>query len=1241
MQSSDYKSIHLVAAVSAAICLVWGALQPRLAAQEDSARSAESADGNSAQTDSESASKEKKQSKSSTDDSEKASQNEPADGESEKSSKTDEQSGKMKRAKGGEAEKKSDGDPDTSRFERAYSKYIHAAKDYVETTDSVIDAEYQKQIATIRKRYDKKLDESKAAERQHRKNAIQKLKAFLERNPNLPKYTPDAMFRLAELYFERSTVQYQRAQTEYKKQLEKYRKGKRADRPPAPERDYSQSMEIFEKLVAQWPDYEQIAGAYYLLAISHHQMGNPEKAKNLFSKLVDKHPDSSFTAEAWLRIGEYYFQYGTSSKALQKAKDAYSEAAKYEEGKFYDKALYKLAWTNYRLGDYPAAIADFKTLVRFSDRQKRETGKSGSVLRSEAIQYIAVSLTLQDWNEDGQTDASFGMQRFRKYLPGKKPYEYDVLTRLAEMLHEEDLYDHQIDVLRYALNRYPKHQNNPGLHKKLILALTRNGDKKEAFEARQATSERFGEGTAWYKHQKQKGREDALDTARKLIRKELVSSAKWFHQRAQKLRTKVDGSPGNQQEARRLYRKAARGYQSFLKKYPNVEEAYKLNYRYADALFYAGEYEQAYRQYRVVRELDIPDFQYREESAFKAVKALEKHLVQLRTRGEVPGWVQLEDRLKSVRQTAQKQGSASKNAAQKGRDQQKKAGDTDQDECKQITKWIHRYITAMDRYVVLRLDNSNAPDRNLRLAFQSGKVFYDGKCYEPARERFEWLVEHFPDNNFAFLGGSLILEMYRRQEKYNKLAEWAKKLDDVIKGEQAAAIKKEVQQFKLGAMFKSARKLHDEQKFEKAAKEYLRLVNSNPDHKFAAKALNNAAVAYENINKYESAMELYDRVYREYSDNPLSYYALYRVAVNSERFFDFDRAIEAYLEFYRTFEDKEVPEKLEKMDFDVPAKQTSALRSAAVLSENLQQYRKAAKLYEEFVQKYPTEKDTDQVQWKAVESWKKAKKPDKMIEAIRTYNDRFGSAPDNAAQMLEGLTMIAEHYKKQGKMDDATETYKQIIQTFEDRNLEPKSESAYYAAKAQFEISERKYAEWQKIELSGSPEQQKQKLKQKVKGSQQISKSYSKVFKYKNLEWTLAAGYRMGSLFQNFADTLYNAPVPFEKGSERYKIYQRKLEEKAIPIEDKAVSHFERTIKKARQNNIVNEWTKKTLESLNEYRPSKYPLYKEARKAPEMSVRAGLPLETKEPEPESGAESGQSQSGDSTEQVGGKDDRDQ
>jgi rubrerythrin len=242
-----------------------------------------------------------------------------------------------------------------------------------------------------------------------------------------------------------------------------------------------------------------------------------------------------------------------------------------------------------------------------------------------------------------------------------------------------------------------------------------------------------------------------------------------------------------------------------------------------------------------------------------------------------------------------------------------------------------------------------------------------------------------------------------------------------------------------------------------------------------------------------------------------------------------------------------------------------------------------------------------------------------MFEAFETYKTEFGSKPENAEKVLQGMNWIAEYREDEGEEDEAMDQYRAILKAFKERSLKPGTDSAYYAAKAQFQLAEKKYQKWKKIKIDGDLSEQKKLLDKKIKEQKKVSKAFKKVWDYKNLEYTLASSFRVGSLFQGFAESLYQVPIPFDPGSEQYRMYRTQLEDIAIPLEDKAIERYEQTIKKAREEKIVNEWTKKTLNELNKYRPNEYPLYKESRMASESKLGTGYPLLTQAPETEEGS----------------------
>jgi tetratricopeptide (TPR) repeat protein len=358
-------------------------------------------------------------------------------------------------------------------------------------------------------------------------------------------------------------------------------------------------------------------------------------------------------------------------------------------------------------------------------------------------------------------------------------------------------------------------------------------------------------------------------------------------------------------------------------------------------------------------------------------------------------------------------------------------------------------------------------------------------------------------------------------------------------------------------------------------------------------ALVEEASEYDSAGELHSALKLYVRVYNQYPDDPLAGYALYRAAINYETLFEYAKAIRMYMNFYKRYDQDDKP-KNPVEGFSVAKKRKVSLKSAGLLSERMQRYTKAASLYQQFIGAYPNAEDAAALQWRAIECWERAGQTKRAFDAIETYRRKYGTA-ENLDRVFEGITMIADYHRKRNDRDEATEWYEDLLETYEQRDRSQAEKANFYAAKAQFMLANYEFEDWDNI--NGSLKQQKRKLDKKLKVAKEVQKSFDKVFQYKSLEWTLAANYRVGSLYQQFAEALlYDVPIPFEPGSEEYNIYIIQLEDVAIPLEDKAIARYESNIQTASDQKVVNEWTKKTLEQLNIYMPDKYPLYKEERK---------------------------------------------
>ncbi len=1054
-------------------------------------------------------------------------------------------------------------------FQKSYLRYEREIGDYRAEVGRIVQAEYDQRRAEIEVVYDKEIKGLEILERERRDEAIAAFEEFLRKYPNNARYSPDVVYRLAELYFEKANDDYLLADERFQRQLELFELGRIADEPETPNRSYDKTIALFQRLITDFPEYRYVDGAYYLLGFCLLRTEQDKEAKAAFEDLIRLRPDSRFVAEAWVRIGEYHFDYNQLDEAIS----AYTQALNFPENAYYDKALYKLAWAYYRADRFEEAIQTFKDLVQYADNKKAETGKSGSELREEAIQYLAISLSEEDWDNDGIPDENFGMERVGKYLSGDEPYNREVLVKLADILFDNTRYEEAVKVYRAALDRYPLASENPQYHDKLIIALERLRLFDEAVEERRKIGEFYGPGSDWFVHQEKEGNQDALTFARDLAKNNLIDSATWYHEQAQKLAQEaVDRSdPNLEVQARERFAIAAQTYGTYLDAYPHDREAYKWQFYQAECLFYSAQFEPAAEAYSAVRELNSGENKFREPSAFNAIKAYEFSVQAGIQRGEYP-----KEALPLANPDQEEEEPAADGSAAK-RDEPIVVS-----EPIEIPELVGKMNAARERYVELGLKNQ---DKKLpgKLEFQVARVFYDFKHLEEARKRFERIIGKYEGQDVAVFAATLILQSYVDVADYENMALWADRIASnpkLANGAKAAEIRKEAERLKLGATFKAGERLLDEKKYEAAAEKFVSVVNANPKNEYADDALINAAVAYETVKRYESASKLYKRVYQEYPDSTHAPKALFRVAFNAERFFDYDQAVRSYLlltDRYKGDEKREV-----------------SLRRAGVILENTQDYEKAATTYIRFANEFPDSEDAPVALYQAALVYEKMGDVNRMIRTLSDFRSRFGSDPKYNFQVMQGLDKVATHYwEKARDQRTALKYFKDIEREYIVRGIAPGSRESAFAAKARFYQVEVEFAAWDKIQVRGSLKQQEGALKKKIEGAKRLRPRYESIYEYRALEWVMAAGYRAANIQQRFAQALYDAEVPFDEESDEYYIYKTKLEDLAVPLEDAAVADYEKVLARAREDKIVNEWTKKALTELNKYKPSEFPLFHE------------------------------------------------
>jgi len=1020
------------------------------------------------------------------------------------------------------------------------ARFEELAKEYREAIQALIRKKYEERRRFVADSYEKAIGNLETMERKERQDAIQQFEEFLARYPDDPTYTPDAMFRLAELYYEKASEEYSDALGAWREEVRLALADGR-DLPDEPQRDYSKSVALYRRLLAGFPDYRFQHGIQYLLAYSLGEMGRQDESVRAYAQLIQRYPASPFVPEAWVRLGDFWFD-DVKPDALKKAADAYGRVKAWPEHPLYPRALYKLGWTWYRLDDYEQAVDAFTKLLDAYVAEARKTGRppSGDVW-PEAVQYTAVSFA------DMQGD---GVERARQYYRsiGGRPYEAQVYQRLGDILFDETRYGPAVAAYQAFLAAAPLSPEAPKIQAKIVTAWQRDRRFDSEAKEREVLVAAYDESGAWF--QANRGDPDLTRDARDLVEKNLARAASFHHVQAQALKQQGRLGPAVEE-----YRAAAQAYAQYLRRFPHAKVAYELAFNYADTLYNSLDFEGAARTYALVRD-DPADDKHRSEAGLSAVISWEGEV----TRRERAGQLKPLPVLLS-----------------------KDRKDAALPQPVPVDPILESLVRDSDAFVSVEPSSPRAP----AIAYKAAEVFYTHNQFPEARCRFEEVVARWPESQVAQYSANLIIESYLAMKDWAAVEQAAARLQGNQVGKNKG-LTATLQKFKLGGRFNRAQQLMEQKQYEPAAALFIALVAEEPHHEFADKALYNAASCYESARRFESALRLYERLYADYPNSEFADDALFRVAYNAENTYDFEKAVDRYAVLVDKY-----PKSKHRKD---------ALYNAARSMENLQRYDAAATAFARYAQLFPDAEDAARTQFHAALVYGKQKEWAKEIHALQEFVRRFSRTKEGEllvqAQLRMGLA-----YKELGNDKAALASYAAAVSEFNRRGLKPEASpaAAAAAAEAQFRLAESAFERYDRISLPATTKAKKLKeaLNAKLAELKKVAPLYNEVKRYKRPDWTLAAFYRQAYLLERLAQTLYDAPVPpeFRKpGQEEYlAAYQDQLAQFAQPYEEQAVQVYVQALNAARELRVKNEWTKKIQESLARYRPREYPILKDAK----------------------------------------------
>ena len=818
----------------------------------------------------------------------------------------------------------------------------------------------------------------------------------------------------------------------------------------------------------------------------------------------------------------------------QKAIDAYRHIP--DTAATSDLSTFKTAWCYWKLGQTEQAAKDFKRVLDKAVEAER-TGtaaqkRRSASLRDEALEYLVVVFT---------EDRSISAQEVFDFLSsiGGERYSRDVMIKVAESYAGQAEWERSNDAFRFLIKMEGRSIKAADYQREIVQNWTAALDVERAQNEIKILLENYGPTTAWAKEQKNRDAlERSLAKTEELVRVTATNLHGEGQRREKSMRlpkqTGCASRPIPSQELLSLYTKAANAYELYLTAFGAAKAAAE---KAIEIRFYRAEI-----------------------LCFKLAKL------------ELAG-----DEYLSVGKSAPV-GKYHKDALLAAMASFEAARPKDTVGRRKLYEVDKKFGEAIDLYATLF-----PADRELvGVIFKNGQMFFDYGEYDEAIKRFGVIVTKYPNDPNAGPAGDRILSALNKAQDYENIENWARKL----KG--APSFKSKDQQDRLSrlivdSILKSGDKYADAGKYEKAAQFYLRVPKESPDARAGAQAMMNAGVMYEKSKNPENAADVYIELAQKYgsSARDLAAKAAFSAGAVYEKALFYDRAAKAY----ELVVDKYGGDKND-------ARVADALFNAGVLRQALGQNDRAIAHYKKYRDTYPQRKDAPDVAFNIGVVYQEAGQEGPAFQAFDSYGKNYRST---GKRVIEAHTRAGLMSLRLGQAKRAKEEFTTAQGLWKRASGAEKAQGKQWAAQARYNEGEIIFREYEKVSLDVKPAQLNKALTQKSKLLAEAEKIYFSVADFQDLKWNTAALFRVGQIYDAFAESLIKTPTPKGLSGGDAQAYRDALDAKVIEIQNKAVEAFAIAYTKAIQLQVYDEYTAKIREALGRLAADKFPPEREVR----------------------------------------------
>jgi cellulose synthase operon protein C len=502
------------------------------------------------------------------------------------------------------------------------------------------------------------------------------------------------------------------------------------------------------------------------------------------------------------------------------------------------------------------------------------------------------------------------------------------------------------------------------------------------------------------------------------------------------------------------------------------------------------------------------------------------------------------------------------------------------------------YAEALDLYAQYYPKDPELP----AMFYRQGRYFFDNAKYDSAVKIWGMLIEKFPSSEPSRDAGESILESFNRAKNYENIETWARRLKAL------PSFSAQKQQERLDALIVVAVFKQGEQKatagdHAAAASAYLRAAKEFPRDPRAAQACVNAEqeakLAGDAKTLEEAAQLAMGPQYATRTESPTGAW----IATTTLQAMGLFGEAADIAEKMAALGDREHP------NYAKFEHEKDATYNAVILREATGDHARAVADGNKFLAAYGSSPEADEVVFQVGRAQQNAGHPKDAAELYQRYVARA----KNLDHRMQGLVLLAQVQLSLNDERGAGASLDQAVALGKQRGRDLGPDGKFAAAHARYMQGERILAKFEQIQIQGDVKQLKARLKQKADLLKEAAKVFLDCVSLGVAEWTTAALYQIGHMYEAFARSLRDSPPPSDVKTDDQKAdYQAQIEEFAVPMEERSFDAYENGWKKATDLGIYNQWTAKMRDALGRLNGQLYPPFNET--GFEVRSQGPLPL---------------------------------